>query len=248
MPYDWTLALITPCGVKLIISMRCTKTISITVLKFYDFVRLSIVRLFIAIALSGYLLLSIDFIVSRQTENVLQDARVDSLFSDHYALLCSLQIIRPPPQKERIKYRKLKNIDFVKFNADIARSLESNTSHNLDGSASYYFESLVSILDKHAPEKTREFIIREKVPWMNEDILREKRKRKKLEWQWRSSELAVHKECLFITNPLLNPCVTRQKQLITEIRLTTVSNLNCSSWLSHCFMLRKRNLSLTIKI
>ena len=54
------------------------------------------------------------FIVSRQSENVLQDARVDSLFSDHYALLCSLQIIRPPPQKERIKYRKLKNIDFVK--------------------------------------------------------------------------------------------------------------------------------------
>ena len=80
------------------------------------------------------------------------------------------------------------------LNADIARSLESNTSHDLDGSVSYYFESLASILNKHAPEKTREFIIREKVPWMNEDILREKRKRKKLELQWRSSELAVHKE------------------------------------------------------
>ena len=35
--------------------------------------------------LKGHIL---DFIVLRQTENVLQDVRVDSLFSDHYALLC----------------------------------------------------------------------------------------------------------------------------------------------------------------
>ena len=34
----------------------------------------------------------LDFIVSRQTENVLQDARVDSLFSDHYALLVKLKL------------------------------------------------------------------------------------------------------------------------------------------------------------
>ena len=42
-------------------------------------------------------------------------------------------------------------IDFVKFNADIARSLEANTSHDLDGSVSYYFESLASILNKTCP-------------------------------------------------------------------------------------------------
>ena len=40
---------------------------------------------------------------------------------------------------------------------------------------------------------------------MNEDIhaLQEKIKRRKLEWQWQSSKLAVHKE-MFVRNQLLN--------------------------------------------
>ena len=62
---------------------------------------------------------TLDFIIARKSESVVKEVHTDSLISDHHALLCTLVICKPPPQRERITYRIIGNIDFVKFNADL---------------------------------------------------------------------------------------------------------------------------------
>ena len=135
---------------------------------------------------------------------MLNDARVDSLFSDHHAILCTLQVSKPPPQKECVKYRKLNDIDFKKFNEDLSTSLNAYSSLDLNEKVSYYFKSAASALDKHAPEKTKEFVPREVIPWMDENILNAKRHRRKLERKWRVSGLTVHKEMYLHQKSIVN--------------------------------------------
>ena len=50
---------------------------------------------------------------------------------------------------------------------------------------------LKSVLDKHAPLKTKVIVERPRVPWFNEEIKDAKRKRRKAERKWRSSRHAA---------------------------------------------------------
>ena len=53
---------------------------------------------------------------------------------------------------------------------------------------------LSNLLDKYAPVKTISFPSRDPNPWMTEEILSAKRKRRKDERIWRKSRLTVHFE------------------------------------------------------
>ena len=57
-----------------------------------------------------------------------------------------------------------------------------------------YYETLRSLLDKHAPEKSRIVTIRPAAPWYSDIIRREKTKRRKLERTWRKNKLTIHRE------------------------------------------------------
>ena len=48
--------------------------------------------------------------------------------------------------------------------------------------------------DIHAPEKKQMIMGRPAAAWYNDDIDREKRKRRKLERCWRKSRLVIHRE------------------------------------------------------
>ena len=137
---------------------------------------------------------TLDFVITRENDGLLQHAEVGPLFSDHSALLCDLKTSKPHPRKEWIQYRKLNAIDFNKFNLDLSTALQTNNTIQPVGKVAHYNHSLSSVLEQHAPIKSKEIVVREMVPWINEDILAAKRERRKCERIWRSTRLTVHRE------------------------------------------------------
>ena len=81
-----------------------------------------------------------------------------------------------------VHYRELKQIDLEVFKADISASELCNTTwSSVDEMAQCYDDTLRSILDKHAPMKSKVTTVRPIVPWFNDTLQKMKTKRRKLE-------------------------------------------------------------------
>ena len=163
---------------------------------------------------------TLDLVITRNNDSPVIEAEVDSLFSDHHALLCKIKIAKLPPQKETIHYRKLKGIDFKDLNEEIASSLTCSPSHDVDEQVSSYNKTLARILNHHAPLKTKEVVIRPLIPWINDDILAAKRKRRKYERRWRSSRLTVHKEIYLAQKAIVKNAIDNAKKLHFKDKIT----------------------------
>ena len=108
--------------------------------------------------------------------------------TDHAALHCALNLTKPQPTKKHISYRKYGSLDHDSFSNDISQSeLITNPSNDLQTLIDQYNSTLKSILEKHAPLKTRCITIRPANPWYSPEIADAKRLRKKLERRWRKT-------------------------------------------------------------
>ena len=139
---------------------------------------------------------TLDLIITRKEENFIDNFSVkDPAISDHMALHCSLAFEKPKHEKKVILYRKLKNIDYEKFCADILESgiLTSSISNPSDA-IDNYDKILNTVLNRHAPLKQRVITVRPNSEWYSTEISIQKAIRRKLERRWRSSRLAVDRE------------------------------------------------------
>ena len=143
--------------------------------------------------LKGHIL---DVVVTRSSDTLLHSSSVGELFSDHHIQDCRLQTAKPSYPRKNITYRKIKDIDLSQFKTDIVNHLESVCHDSLSDLVNGY-DSLQTVLDSHAPLKSKTVSIRPRVPWINDELLALKRKRRQLERRWRSTGLSVHKT-LFI--------------------------------------------------
>jgi hypothetical protein len=66
--------------------------------------------------------------------------------------------------------------------------------NDLEKMTTGYNEILSTILDKHAPNKSRKITLRPHAPWFNDELRKEKRKKRRCERKLLSSGLVVHKE------------------------------------------------------
>ena len=99
------------------------------------------------------------------------------------------------------------NVDSL--NDDLANSeLSKNSPDDLEEFLLSYNKTLIAVLDKHAPVKTRTIFMRPHVPWYTDEIRRAKRERRKAERRWRlsklDSDLAVFKVKRNAVNNLMN--------------------------------------------
>ena len=134
---------------------------------------------------------------------------IDQFISDHAAVLCPLNSVKPPAVAKKIKYRQLKAIDIDALRADLRDSdLCTKEFTDVDEMASCYNSTLQAILNKHAPLKTKTVVNRKRVPWFNSQMKAAIRDRRKAERTWRKSksahDLGVFKakknRATFITN------------------------------------------------
>ena len=91
-----------------------------------------------------------------------------------------------------------RSIDLQELSDDISDSplvsAVDEASHDLESLLVLYNTSLIGLLDKHTPLKTRTITIRPSAPWYTEDINEEKQKRRALKRRWRKTGLTGDRE------------------------------------------------------
>ena len=136
---------------------------------------------------------TLDLVVTRLAENIILDTpKADRYLSDHAAILCKLTSSKPLNTVKEVKYRRTKSVDISALSCDLwesslCRDVLSN-SHpdilsacDLDSLACNYNTTLSSVIESHAPLKTKTIVSRPTVPWYNDDILKAKLLRRKVE-------------------------------------------------------------------
>lgn len=140
---------------------------------------------------------TLDLVLSRSVELLVSAPFVhNTLLSDHYWVRCDLLINKPGPVQREITFRKIKDIDPIAFGDDITSSVlaSPNTFASADDLVDSYNKVLTTLLEKHAPQKTKKFSIHPKSPWFNSTIGKAKRERRKAERKWRKTKLTIDKE------------------------------------------------------
>ncbi|XP_072033093.1 uncharacterized protein [Amphiura filiformis] len=168
---------------------------------------------------------TLDWAVTRSTDDLIQSVRVGTLFSDHFAVHCKLNLNKPGYAKNQTTYRKLKMINHVDFDCDIRNSeLITNPKTDLSGLINQYNEILCSILEKHAPLKSRTVTLRPRNPWYNDEIADAKKKRKRLERRWRKSKLQIDRDLFKAQRLLVNTLINKAKSSYYRDQIVNCEN------------------------
>ena len=93
----------------------------------------------------------LDVIASRKSVNI---DYIDSGISDHKLLLCSCEMLKPPPIYRQLQLRRWNFLDTEKFISELKLSpLSAATSLDVDSASDLYNSTLSGILDKMIPFK-----------------------------------------------------------------------------------------------
>ena len=89
--------------------------------------------------------------------------------------------------KSNVSYRNLSaiNLDAPRadfFNSDLCKNTDLSDIHEL---AKCYNETLESVINRHAPLRTKTIVARPHVPWFNNEVKSVKRERRRAERKWR---------------------------------------------------------------
>ena len=113
--------------------------------------------------------------------------------SDHKAISMELQITSSISKPKRvIHFRNLKNINMDALTNDL-QHLSSLNPESANDAVDLYNSSLSSLLDYHAPLKTRTVTFTRSAPWYTSELRQMKRMGRVLERRYKSTGLTVHK-------------------------------------------------------
>ena len=90
---------------------------------------------------------TLDFVISRQNDNLITDCFIDSLLSDHHVVTCRVHCPKPLPAKNLVSARKFSRIDAGAFEHDLLHRLGSNNCSNVEELVDLYQKSIKEILD-----------------------------------------------------------------------------------------------------
>jgi len=146
---------------------------------------------------------TIDFIISRTSESIVESTSVADLISDHHAVHASLICAQRHPSRESVSVRSLRRIDTSQLRHEISDA--DFDAVDVDEAVHKYNSILMDLLDTHAPRKTKVIVKKDLREWMNEDILVAKRLKRRAEMKWRKTKLTVFyeiykEECTIVKN------------------------------------------------
>ena len=102
-------------------------------------------------------------------------------------VFCQLQLKRAPLTKSKVSYRNVAAINMDALRKDLSNSslCKNIESLDLNDLVDCYNKTLESVLNHHAPLKTKIVTTRPVVAWFNEEVKSAKRQRRKAERRWR---------------------------------------------------------------
>ncbi len=155
---------------------------------------------------------TLDLVISRDSENLITDCKIDSRLSDHNVIVCHLNLLKPKPAKTVVKTRNLREINLECFQSDLLSQFESHSCTTVDDLVELYQTTVSQVLDKHAPVETIERTCRPRQPWYNSEIHDARRLRRKYERKWRKSKLDVDRQLYVDQRELVNNMTDKAKQ------------------------------------
>nr|KAG5698256.1 hypothetical protein BaRGS_024063 [Batillaria attramentaria] len=118
----------------------------------------------------------LDWVVVRGQSNRLSVKAVQDCagLSDHYLIICGLELSRPPPPTRLVTSRNLKGVNLADFQADVRTLIGSmedlrGPDLGIEGLVHVYNDGLLQILDRHAPSVTRRVRDRPTALWLTAD-------------------------------------------------------------------------------
>ena len=120
---------------------------------------------------------TLDLLITRSSSTVITHSQHESYQSYHKSFTFKFfPHIRPTTERTTIQYRSYNTIDVDNFKNDILASpLYTKPASNASDLADHFSSTLRSILDIHAPIKTKTVVQRPHTPWINPEILQAKR-------------------------------------------------------------------------
>ncbi len=122
---------------------------------------------------------------------------VTEKLSDHFSITAKFDLTIPPVPLKRITYRPIKKINMAQFQSDLAESDLIKNPCKMATTLYNQFHAVISgLLDRHAPQSVRTCPSRPPDPWISDEILTAKRKKRRSERAWRKTRSVVDRRFL----------------------------------------------------
>ena len=117
--------------------------------------------------------------------------------SDHFLINFESPFSPPRTYEKEITFRSLHKINNDAFSMDVTSNINPlllQQYTDITSATKYYHNALTSLMEKHAPIKSKIIKIKENAPWFNSEYTVLRRKRRAAEKRYRRTGLDVHKQ------------------------------------------------------
>ena len=126
----------------------------------------------------------LDLIITEQNSNIIEEAGRGSLISDHNLIHFILQAPSIITTMKQVSYMKTKAIDISLLKSEVLMEVPCHGDcSSPDNFVELYNMTLNQLMDKFSPLKTKKVSNRLKLPWINDTVTTEVRKRRLEKWK-----------------------------------------------------------------
>ena len=164
----------------------------------------------------------LDWVLARPADNIVLSTEIThELSSDHFSVICDLNIEHPNSSKNYREARNVSSIDREAFRDDISRTISPASCQSADDLGT----ALVAVMDNHAPAVLKEIKQTKSDPWypsIKDELRDAKQRRRQAERKWLNSGLTIFKQIY-----------SKAKNFVTSLVRKAKSSYLCSK-ISEC--------------
>ncbi|KAK6178318.1 hypothetical protein SNE40_013117 [Patella caerulea] len=167
---------------------------------------------------------TLDWVITPCDSSLVLDIQVeDRQISDHFLITVNLNLCKPRNPQRSIICRNIKVINWDILKNDLCRSkLVVEPLTDVDEKIDLYNDTLLELLDKHAPAVSKTITIRN-APWYNGDVQLSKRVRRRAERKWRKANLEIHRQ------------IYHESKLNSLKAIQHAKRLHCQTYIQNCY-------------
>ena len=155
---------------------------------------------------------TLDLLITRKNEVCINSVEVTDMgISDHFGISFHIDIPKPHVMRKTVNYRELNKINKDDFRSDIRNSFASLGNLKTEDLVHIYNANLETILNNHAPLKSKEILERQDAKWYNNDISLAKCERRRLERKWRLTRTEYDRDAYRQQNKTVNKKIISAK-------------------------------------
>ena len=137
---------------------------------------------------------SLDSIIHKEEQNCIYNLTKLESLSDHCIIGQTMKKTPSQPEKIEKKSRNLKNINTDQFKINLKNKLEIMPENaNTEEMYGNYINNITSIIEKHTSLSRRKLMQKQQKSWFDEEALKLKIQRRKVEKIWQKSKCELHK-------------------------------------------------------